>query len=150
MAYYNNPYYPQNFYPNIQQQQMQAQQPPQQIQNGGFIVIPREEMVENYPVAVGNCVTFKIEGKPIVMEKTGGMSQFDTPKITRYRLVKEEMPEPSSDMPENGNNEIDAVKSTIDKLSGEIKAIWGEIDGIKNTPKKTPAKKKEVIDDDAE
>ena len=149
MAYYNNPFYPQNFYPNIPQQQMQAQQPPQQIQNGGFVVIPSEDMVVNYPVAVGNCVTFKIEGKPIVMEKTGGQSQFDTPKITRSRLVKEDVKEPS-DLPEKADNDIDAVKTTINKLNGEIEAIWGEINGMKNSGKKPQAKKKEVSDDDAE
>lgn len=149
MAYYNNPYYPQNFYPNIQQQQMQAQQPSQQIQNGGFIVIPSEDMVKNYPVAAGNCVTFKIEGKPVVMEKSVGFSQFDAPTINRYRLVKEDMAEPQ-EMPQNGKNDIDAVKSTINGLKGEIDALWREIDGIKTVPKKTPAKKKEITDDDAE
>lgn len=149
MAYYNNPYYPQNFYPNIQQQQMQAQQPPQQMQNGGFIVIPSEDMVKNYPVAAGNCVTFKIEGKPVVMEKSVGFSQFDAPTINRYRLVKEDMAEPQG-MPQNGENGIEAVKSTINGLKGEIDALWREIDGIKTVPKKTPAKKKEITDDDAE
>ena len=149
MAYYNNPYYPQNFYPNIQQQQMQAQQPPQQIQNGGFIVIPSEDMVKNYPVAAGNCVTFKIEGKPVVMEKSVGFSQFDAPTINRYRLVKEDIAEPQG-MPQKGENDIEAVKSTINGLKGEIDALWREIDGIKTVPKKTPAKKKEITDDDAE
>ena len=149
MAYFNNPYYPQNFYPNIQQQQMQAQQPSQQIQNGGFIVIPSEDMVKNYPVAAGNCVTFKIEGKPVVMEKSVGFSQFDAPTINRYRLVKEDMAEPQG-MPQNGENDIEAVKSTINGLKGEIDALWREIDGIKTVPKKTTAKKKEITDDDAE
>ena len=139
MAYFNNPYY----YP----QQMQAQN--QQMQNGGFIVIPSEDMVKNYPVAAGNCVTFKIEGKPVVMEKSVGFSQFDAPTINRYRLVKEDIAEPQ-EMPQNGDNDIEAVKSTINGLKGEIDALWREIDGIKTVPKKTPAKKKEVSDDDAE
>jgi predicted phage-related endonuclease len=106
-------------------------------------------MVKNYPVAAGNCVTFKIEGKPVVMEKSVGFSQFDAPTIKRYRLVKEDIAEPQ-EMHQNGDNEIEAVKSTINGLKGEIDALWREIDGIKIVPKKTPAKKKEVNDDDAE
>lgn len=73
MAY--NPYYPytpgynQFVNPVVQQPTPQSQN---QIQNGGFISARSEDEVLNYPVAPGNCVTFKIEGQPIVMEKAMG------------------------------------------------------------------------------
>ena len=80
-------YYPQNYQQNYQQQ-AQPQQP--QIQNGGFLPAPNENYVNSYPVGAGNCITFKIEGKPIVIEKSMGFSQLESPKIKRYRLVEEE------------------------------------------------------------
>lgn len=82
-------------YPYYQQPQMQPQpQQPQQMQNGGFIVVPSEEDVMRYPVAIGNLITFKIENQPIVIEKSRGFSQFEAPHYERYKLVKEEMPTP--------------------------------------------------------
>ena len=96
-----------------------------QIQNGGFMVIPSEDIVKNYPVAPGNCVTFKIEGKPIVMEKSMGFSQFESPKIDRYRLVKEELEEiKKEEVKETINDDYDKIRTDIDKL-------WGAIDEIK-------------------
>lgn len=78
-------------YPYYQQQ---PQQPQQQMQNGGFIVVPSEEDVMRYPVAIGNLITFKIENQPVVIEKSRGFSQFEAPHYERYKLVKEEMPAP--------------------------------------------------------
>lgn len=118
MAYY----YPQNY------------QQPQQTQNNGVILVPSEAYVHSYPVAPGNCVTFKIEGQPIIMEKSMGFSQFDAPKVEKYRLVKEE---PT----------VQAEPIVAD-YKADIEAIWAEINALKE--KATPKKKKEVIPDDAE
>jgi len=96
-----------------------------QIQDGGFVTIPNEDMVYSYPVAMGKCVTFKVEGKPIIIEKSMGFSQLDAPKIERYRLVKEENQEPEK-----------VELSDLDKLKSDIKEIWGEINEIKNTSRK--------------
>lgn len=97
------------------------------MQNGGFISIPNENMVATYPVAPGNCVTFKVEGQPIVLEKSMGFSQLESPKIERYRLVKEDYVE---ETPQNETkaNELEEIKSDIERL-------WDEIDALK--PKKT-------------
>ena len=68
MPNYYNQYYPtqSNAYPT----QMGPTQPTQnQIQSGGFISIPNENMVNTYPVAPGNCVTFKVEGLRDMLEK---------------------------------------------------------------------------------
>lgn len=120
------------FPPQVQQQQAQ------QIQSSGFMLVPSEDIVNTYPVAPGNCVTFKIEGKPIVMEKSMGFSQLESPRIERYRLVKEE-PQVPEEVPADNN------------YGGEIGRIWAEIEEIKKTiAKSTTRKKKEVTEDDAE
>lgn len=129
MPNYFNPYYqnyPQNNYPQAQQNQP--------VQNGGFISVPSEDIVKTYPVAPGNCVTFKIEGQPIVMEKSMGFSQFDSPKVERYRLIKEERIEQAKEEP----NELEEVWS-------EIRTLKKEIETLKS--RKVTPKKKEVDDD---
>jgi len=138
------PYYPQNYNPQqnymmnnqqIPQQQIQPQQ--QQIQNAGFISVRGENDVFNYPVGPGNCMTFKIEGQPIVFEKSMGFSQLEAPKVKKYRLVEEEA------LAEHGNEqEID--NTAIEKLENEIKALWGEVNALKEqTTKKSTTRKKE-------
>ena len=131
MPNYNYPYYPtqNNAYPT--QMNVGATQPTQTMQtmqNGGFVSIPNEDMVYSYPVAMGNCVTFKVEGKPIVMEKSVGFSQFEAPKIKRFRLVEEDAEKPKE------TNDI----SELDKVKSDIKEIWGKLDEIENTKKYTP------------
>lgn len=119
--YYQQPQYGQNM---PTQPQVQTTQP--QIQDGGFITVPNEQTVYSYPVAIGKCVTFKIEGKPIIMEKSMGFSQFDAPKIDKYRLVKEES--------EKSEETYDL--SDMDKVKSDIREIWGKLDEIENSRKK--------------
>ena len=133
-----------NAYPT-QPNALPTQQNTLQIQNGGFMVIPNEEMVKNYPVAPGNCVTFKIEGKPIVMEKSMGFSQFESPKVDRYRLVKEEPEEIKEEEVKETFNDFDyeEIRTDIDKL-------WGAIDEIKSTidkPTEKPTTSRRKKDD---
>lgn len=130
----NNPYqnYPQ--YPQMNMPQMNMpQNPAPQIQNGGFVSIPSEDMVAAYPVGMGNCVTFKIEGKPIVIEKSVGFSQLEPPKIERYRLVKEGA---DGKPPEKAISkaDIDGIKDEIDSLKIDLDEMRGEIYALK--PKK--------------
>lgn len=146
---YNNNYaQPQNYAPPMnfaqaqgynqqmmasQQLQQQSQPQPQpQIQNGGFMQIPSEEMARTYPVAPGNCVTFKIEGKPIVMEKSMGFSQLEAPRIDRYRLVREEDTQNEQNLPQNGPKNIEADNKSNDELKDEIKRLWDEINKLKD------------------
>lgn len=132
MPNYNYPYYPTQ--PNAFPTQMNvgATQPTQsipQIQDGGFVTIPNADMVYNYPVAMGKCVTFKVEGKPIIIEKSMGFSQLDSPKIERYRLVKEE-----NEVFETSEDSI----TELDKVKSDIKEIWGKLDEIENSKKNSP------------
>ena len=132
-------YYPTqtNTYPtqmNVGPTQPSVAHPQMQIQDGGFVTIPNADMVYNYPVAMGKCVTFKVEGKPIIIEKSMGFSQLDSPKIERYRLVKEEeeVEEPTAE--KSKGSELDSIRS-------DIKKIWGVIDEIKDSPKRNASKR---------
>lgn len=131
---YNNGYYPQYYQPNLMYQNppsytQQNQQP--QIQNGGFMVVQSEEIARTYPVALGNCVTFKIEGKPIVMEKSMGFSQLDSPKLTKYRLVKEEDMPQDVNAPAEAPQESEMENKTTEEIKGQIQAINNDIEQIK-------------------
>ena len=150
---YNNGYFPQYYQPmqtmqnqNIQgyqspqnyqnpqsyQQNPQAyQQNQQQIQNGGFMLVANEDIARSYPVAPGNCVTFKIEGKPIVMEKSMGFSQLEAPRIDRYRLVREEDAPNEQNLPQNAPKENSMENETINELKGQIKALNEEMEELK-------------------
>ena len=136
MAY--NPYGFQVNQPNQAFQQPQFYQPQpqppmqnQQIQNGGFMVVPSEEMARTYPVAPGNCVTFKIEGKPIVMEKSMGFSQLEAPRIDRYRLVREEDMSTEATAPQEAPKDVSMENKTIEELKGQIEGIRADIDDLK-------------------
>lgn len=93
--------------------------------------VPSEDIARSYPVAPGNCVTFKIEGKPIVMEKSMGFSQLEAPRIDRYRLVREEDAPNEPERPQNEAKTDDLNNKAINVLKDEIKDIWSEINGIK-------------------
>lgn len=128
----NYPYYPQyyqvpqNIQPNAPQQ---IQQP--QIQNGGFVSVRSESEARNYPVAIGNSVTFKDETEPYVYTKTMGFSQLDRPIFEKYKLVKEDVEE--RDVSDKKDKEIDSIKSDILKLWGEVNELK-EISRKKNQP----------------
>jgi hypothetical protein len=130
MPNFYNPYYPMqnNVYQPPQQQQMPLPQP--QIQNGGFVNVRSEDEAKNYPVALGNSVTFKDETSPYIYTKTMGFSQLDRPIFEKYKLVKE-MPAEGSNLTEKAADDDNSIKSTIEEMKAEIKRIWGEIEGIK-------------------
>lgn len=137
--------YPQPF--NYQQQSQPVNQPAPQIQNSGFLSAPSEEFARNYPVGLGNSVTFKIEGKPIVMEKSMGFSQLESPKIERYRLVKEESDTPS-EVPEKEPFDSKAMYETIDGIINDIEAVKEDIKVIKERLKSLSKPKKVVKEED--
>jgi hypothetical protein len=122
----------QNFYPYQFPQYLQqpSQQSNQQIQNGGFVVVHTEDEAMRYPVAPGNSVTFKIENQPVVIEKTMGFSQLDSPRIERFRLVKENV--------EEQKTPVETVKYA---LADDLEKLKTEIAGIKERLNRKPAKK---------
>lgn len=162
MAY--NTFYPQYYQPYYQpiqpiyQPQITAQtqqtantktentQP--QIQNGGFIPVPSEEVARNYPVANGVSVTFKNENAPYVYTKTKGFSQLEQPIFEKYRLVKEDSaedaPEPQTDAkPEKSYDDMfDDINGKISQIQDDINDIRKDIDMLKDVPKKANTTKK--------
>lgn len=68
--------------------QMTAQPQPMQIQNGGFVSVRSAQEAFNYPVALGNSVTFKDETAPYIYVKTRGFSQLEEPVFEQFQLVK--------------------------------------------------------------
>ena len=76
------------------QQGMQVQQPAQQVRqqihNGGFVITHSEQEARNWPVAPGNCVTFKDESAPYIYTKTASYNQMEPPVFEKFRLTKEE------------------------------------------------------------
>ena len=136
--------YPQ-YYPQMQQmpqQQMQPQLSMPQISNG-FISVRSEIEARNYPVGLGNSVTFKDENAPYVYTKTMGFSQLETPRFEKYKLVKEE-PVLAQEGALNSKSDNLPTKDDIDALWCEIEALKHEI--FKPIPQR---KKKEVSEDDA-
>lgn len=142
------PYYPtqNNAYPtqmNVAptQQNVNANVATPQIQDGGFVIIPDEKDVLTYPVQPGHCVRFKVVGKPIYFEKTASYSQFEDPKIDRYRLVKEEdETEEKEVIPALTREDLDSVMDEIDALRSDFDEIRGDINALKET-KEQPIKK---------
>ena len=160
MPNYFNPYqqmYNPNYYPsqpNAYPQQVNAVNPQPngqpQIQNGGFMTVPNEDVVKTYPVAPGNCVTFKIEGQPIVMEKSMGFSQLESPKIDRYRLERDDTFS-QTEATQIGNEHPQLGKLSTRDLECEIDKLWCEIQALKATKNRPTGKsKREVSEDDSE
>lgn len=129
---YNN-YYPQFYQPLYQQPMRPAEQTQPQIQNGGLVPVPSEQVARNYPVANGLSVTFKDENAPYVYTKTMGFSQLDRPIFEKYRLVKEEATEGQTEPVENkgDNSTIDGLKSEIEAIKADISKAWKEINSLK-------------------
>lgn len=134
-------YYPQYFQPmqnqNYQQNQAFQQQPQtyqqqnQQVQNGGFVSVPSEEVARNYPVAIGNSVTFKNENAPYIYTKTMGFSQLDRPIFEKYKLIREEDTQNEQILPQNGAKTSGMENETIEELKGQIKALNEELEDVK-------------------
>lgn len=108
-------------------------QPTTQIQNGGFVSVRSAQEAFNYPVALGNSVTFKDETAPYIYVKTRGFSQLEEPVFEQFQLVKVNNAQKAAEMPvqavETQSNKVDecALKSDTAALWGEIKALKEQI-----------------------
>lgn len=120
-----------NYYPNYYQQMpLQAPQMPQnqsQQMQSGFVSVRNEAEARNYPVAYGNSVTMKDENSPYIYTKTMGFSQLDRPIFDKYKLVKEET--------EEQHQETVTKSEELEKIQGDIKALWNEINEMKASEK---------------
>lgn len=142
-------YYPTNYAPyinayqpyqqNVQQMQPQAQAVQQpQIQNGGFISVRSAQEAFNYPVALGNSVTFKDETAPYIYVKTRGFSQLEEPVFEQFQLVKVENQQKSAEVvstPNEAEQRFDinnyALKSDLEALQSEINFLKKKVSELK-------------------
>ena len=116
--------------PMLQQQLQNLQQPPQ-IQNGGLISAPSIEFAQNYSVAPGTSVMFKIESQPYICTKSLGYSQFDTPHYERYRLIKEDIPAEREQIVEEKTAVEYLPLMEGDKIKEELSKMKSDLDFLK-------------------
>lgn len=132
-----NPYYPPNYNQNFQPQ------PAIQVQNGGFIPVPSEDVARNYPVAPGNSVTFKNENAPYVYTKTMGFSQLDRPLFEKYKLVKEEDEVSQEPAKEQLPDYKEMLDSSIVEIHEQIQSLWKEVDVLREKATRRTQKAKD-------
>lgn len=123
---------PYNYYqPYFQQYQpYSANQQPQQIQNGGFVSVRSAQEAFNYPVALGNSVTFKDETAPYIYVKTRGFSQLEEPVFEQFQLVKVDNSQKVAE-PEQITSTEYALKSDLSALQQEIELLKKKISEFK-------------------
>lgn len=143
-----NPYLanPQNFYG--------YQQAPQQnvVPQSSYVGVQSEQEARSYPVAPGNCVTFRDESAPYIYTKVMGYSPLDRPVFEKYRLVKEgEANATESSETASKEKEIDlsiyATKDEIKPITEQITAILKDISTLKEKTKKKVIREVEVDDE---
>ena len=110
--------------------QMTAQPQPMQIQNGGFVSVRSAQEAFNYPVALGNSVTFKDETAPYIYVKTRGFSQLEEPIFEQFQLVKVNTAQKASETPVQAI-EAQEGKDTGYALKSDTAALWSEIETLK-------------------
>lgn len=123
------------FSPYYQYPQTMPQQAPlqtQQVQSGGIIRFRNDSDVENYPVAPGNSIIFLSEDNSKMCVKTMGFSQFDQPRIDKFRLERiieqapqvqqaEQVVSPQPTQPEYATqNEITDLKKDLEELKAML------------------------------
>lgn len=123
---------PYNYYqPYYQQYQPYSNnQQPQQIQNGGFVSVRSAQEAFNYPVALGNSVTFKDETAPYIYVKTRGFSQLEEPIFEQFQLVKVDNSQKVAE-PEQITSTEYALKSDLSALQEEIDLLKKKISEFK-------------------
>lgn len=131
---YNNPYVPYGYPQFTPQPQLQPQpEPPKQIQYS-VVNAPSVDYAKNYPVAPGNCVSFKIDNQPFLCTKSMSFSLMDKPVFEVYKRVEDEKEETHENKPEY------ALKEDITVIEDRLTEIEK---ALKPAPKKKPVKTEE-------
>lgn len=128
-----NPYY--GGYTYSPYQPMQYPQPlsgntQPQIQNGGFVSVRSAQEAFNYPVALGNSVTFKDETAPFIYVKTRGFSQLEEPVFEQFQLVKVDNSQKVAEPEQTVSTEY-ALKSELSVLKEEIDLLKKKVSEFK-------------------
>lgn len=131
-----------NFFPQFNpfnsgfNSQIQQYQQPVMQQQPQILRVQSEEQARQYPVSVGNSVTFIDENKPYCYTKSMGFSQLEPPIFEKYKLVKEEPTESNENAPNLSASsgsidlsayatkaEIAALNERYDKLNAELEKL---------------------------
>lgn len=96
-------------------------------QETNFIPVHSDVEVINYPVAPGNTVYFRHETEPRIYVKSMGLSQFDTPKVTRYKLLEEPMDSANSS---SNTTQEEPKEQPKYVLFEDLKPTFDEIDRL--------------------
>lgn len=88
-----------------------------------IIPVRNEFEARNYPIALGNSLTFKDESAPYVYVKTMGFSPFDKPNFEKFRLVKEEDASMTSQNDRRDDSASETPDNTFSGLKAEIEAL---------------------------
>lgn len=110
--------------------QMTAQPQSMQIQNGGFVSVRSAQEAFNYPVALGNSVTFKDETAPYIYVKTRGFSQLEEPVFEQFQLVKVDNSQKVAEPGQTTSAEY-ALKSDLSALQEEINLLKKKVSELK-------------------
>ena len=110
--------------------QIATQPQPMQIQNGGFVSVRSVQEAFNYPVALGNSVTFKDETAPYIYVKTRGFSQLEEPVFEQFQLVKVDNTQKAAEQTQSTNTEY-ALKSDLSALQDEIDLLKRKVSEYK-------------------
>ena len=110
--------------------QMTAQPQPMQIQNGGFVSVRSAQEAFNYPVALGNSVTFKDETAPYIYVKTRGFSQLEEPIFEQFQLVKVDNSQKAAEPVQATSTEY-ALRSDLTALQEEIDLLKKKVSEFK-------------------
>lgn len=130
--------YQPSFQTAAQNFQMAAGQP-MQIQNGGFVSVRSAQEAFNYPVALGNSVTFKDETAPYIYVKTRGFSQLEEPVFEQFQLVKVNTAQKASETPVQAIEALEG-NDTGYALKSDTAALWDEIEALKKRLSELKAK----------
>lgn len=119
--------YPQNPYGYAQQQM-----PSQPVMNRWVMEASSVEYARNYPVGLGNVVTFKIENQPIVCIKTQGFSQLEAPVFEIYDMIKRE------EVKKEEDNYVtkDYMASIVEKLASDMDSLKTSVLSLQNNRNK--------------
>lgn len=145
MQNYQSP--PQNMQ-NFQSPQ-QTQQPvvSQQIQLSGIVSVPSEKDVDEYPVAPGNCVTFRLENAPYLITKTKTFSPLEQAQKKYYKLIEEEPVKGGENARENTAS-VEQSNITLYATKAEIEPIFARLEALEADRNAKKTKKKEGNDDE--
>ena len=139
---YNNFYGGYPTYQPYQQQNYQMATPQQQqlqIQNGGFVSVRSAQEAFNYPVALGNSVTFKDETAPYIYVKTRGFSQLEEPVFEQFQLVKVDNSQKAAE-PAQATSPEYALKTDIAALQNEIDLLKKKVSEFRLAVNESEAK----------